>query len=87
MLQQPPRFAVALALSPMQDALLTRSLRYVVLAVISAISLSSLILSYTGIFDLVGADYHAAGMRLGWGFGAGIAALLLIRFRGDLIDI
>ena len=71
----------------MQDALLTRTLRYTILALISAISLGALILSYNGLFELLGAEYRAAGMKLGWGLGAGIAALLLIRYRGDLIEI
>ena len=71
----------------MQDALLTRSLRYTILAVISVMSLGSLILSYNAIFDLLSTDYRVAGMKLAWGLGAGTAALLLIRFRGDLIEI
>ena len=71
----------------MHDALLTRTLRYTILAVISAVSLGSLMLSYSGIFELIAGDYRVAGMKLGWGLGAGVAALLLIRYRGDLIEV
>jgi hypothetical protein len=70
----------------MHDALLNRSLRYTILALISGLAGGSVILCYRGLFELIARDYPVAGMRLGWGLAAGVAALLLIRYRGDLID-
>jgi hypothetical protein len=70
----------------MHDALLTRSLRYTILALISGLASGSLILCYRGLLEVIGGDLAAAGPGLGWGIAAGVAALLLIRYRGDLID-
>jgi hypothetical protein len=63
-----------------------RTLRFTVTAVITLIALTGLILSYRGLFELVTFQWQAGGMKLGWGLGAAVAALLLIRYRGDLIE-
>ena len=70
----------------MHDALLTRSLRYTILLLITGLASGALIFCYQAVFEMIEADFPPAWMRLGWGTAAGIAALLLIRFRGDLID-
>ena len=69
-----------------QDALLDRSLRITIVATIALIALAALILCYQGLFELVGLDLPAAGMKFGWGAACATASLLLIRYRGDLID-
>jgi ABC-type Fe3+-siderophore transport system permease subunit len=70
----------------MQDLLLSCSLRYTILALITGITLAALLLSYQGMLEIFAEDYRTAGIKLGWGLGSAIAALLLIRYRGDLID-
>jgi hypothetical protein len=56
------------------------------MSLISAIGLACLILETQGLFELIGGNWTTAGRHLGWGTAAGTAALLLIRFRNDLID-
>ncbi|MEO6435660.1 MAG: hypothetical protein ABIP55_07845 [Tepidisphaeraceae bacterium] len=70
----------------MSDALLNRTMRLTLVGTIAIIAITGLILSYRGLFHLVGGEWQPAAMKLGWGIGAAAAALLLIRFRGDLID-
>jgi hypothetical protein len=70
----------------MRDALLDRSLRVTVVGTIALIALAALILCYQALFELIGFDLPGAGMKLGWGAGCATASLLLIRYRGDLID-
>lgn len=70
----------------MQDALLNQSLRFTVVGTISATSLACLILSYQGLFELITGELTSAGMKFGWGLLSGVSALLLIRYRTDLID-
>jgi hypothetical protein len=50
------------------------------------IALISLILCYQALFEVIAFDFSDAAMKLGWGTTCGIASLLLIRYRGDLID-
>jgi hypothetical protein len=68
------------------DPLLNRSIRLTVVGTISIITLAALILLYHALFDLIARDFSAAGDKIGWGVQATIAALLLIRYRNDLID-
>ena len=70
----------------MRDAILNRSLRLTVVGMIAVTGFAALILGYLGFFELLWGNFPAAGARLGWGAGAGAAALLLIRYRDDLID-
>ena len=70
----------------MSDAILRRTLRFTIVATITIIAMTGLILSYRGLYELLTAQWEAAGMKLGWGLGAAVAALLLIRYRGELID-
>jgi hypothetical protein len=69
-----------------QDAHLHRSLRLTIVGTISLIALAALVLCYQALFEVIGFDFPAAGMRLGWGVLCVIAALLLIRYKGDLVD-
>ena len=69
-----------------QDALLDRSLRLTIVGTIALIALAALILCYQALFEFIGFDFPAAGMRLGWGVLCVIAALLLIRYKGDRVD-
>jgi hypothetical protein len=68
------------------NALLDHSLRLLIVGTISVIALISLIFCYQGIFELITFDFADAAMKLGWGTTCGIGSLLLIRYRGDLID-
>jgi hypothetical protein len=70
----------------MQDAILNRTLRLTIVGTISVMALASLILAYTAIFDLFARQWSDAAARLVWGAGAALAALLLIYYRGELID-
>jgi hypothetical protein len=70
----------------MSHAILRRTLRFTITAVITIIATAALILSYRGLVELAMGQWQPAGMKLGWGLGSGFAALLLIRFRGDLIE-
>lgn len=70
----------------MQDLLLARSLRYTILLVICAVTVAALLLGYRGMLELIAGDYRTGGIGLGWGIGSAAAALLLIRYREDLID-
>ena len=70
----------------MSDLLLRRTLRFTIVATITLIAMTGLILSYRGLYELITAQWQPAAMSLGWGLAAAAAALLLIRYRGDLID-
>jgi len=70
----------------MHDALLNRTLRLTVVGTIAIISTTALILCYRSLFELIAYDFPSAGVKLGWGALCATAALLLIRYRGDLID-
>jgi hypothetical protein len=70
----------------MSDAIVRRTLRFTIVAIITVIATTGLILSYRGLFELIIGQWQSAGMKLGWGIAAAVAALLLIRYRGDLID-
>ena len=70
----------------MSDLILRRSLRFTLVVTTTVIASTALILSYRGLFELITGQWETAGFNLGWGLGAGAAALLLIRYRGDLID-
>jgi hypothetical protein len=70
----------------MHDALLNRSLRLTLIGTISATALASLILAYNALFDLMSAHWGDAAGRVVWSAGAAVASLLLIYYRGDLID-
>ena len=70
----------------MQDILLNRSLRLTVVGTISILVLISLILGYQALFDTITGGWPDAVGKMTWGAIAAVAALLLIRHRGDLID-
>ena len=70
----------------MQDAILNRTLRLTIVGTISAMSLACLILAYTAIFDLFARHWTDAAARMVWSTSAALAALLLIYYRGELID-
>jgi hypothetical protein len=70
----------------MRDALLDRSIHFTIVATIAIVVMTSLILCYQALFEVIGSDFRAAGMKLGWGAACVIASLLLIRYRGDLVE-
>ena len=70
----------------MRDAILNRSMRLTVVGMIAATGFAALILGYQGFFELLWGNFAAAGAKLAWGAGSGAAALLLMRYRDDLID-
>jgi hypothetical protein len=70
----------------MHDAFLNRSMRLTLIGTISAIALTGLILGYHGVFELICLNVATGVHQLAWGMSASAAALLLIRYRGDLID-
>jgi hypothetical protein len=70
----------------MSDAFLNRTMRFTLVSTITIIASSGLILSYRGLLELIVGNWDPARMQMGWGVAAAVAALLLIRYRGDLID-
>lgn len=82
----PAKRRVPMCAHVMSDLILRRSLRFTIVVTTTVIAATGLILSYRGLFELITAQWETAGFNLGWGLSAGAAALLLIRYRGDLID-
>jgi len=70
----------------MQDILLNRTMRLTVVGTIAAVAFASLILLYRALFDLLTAEWPDAMVKGIWGTAAAAGALLLMRYRNDLID-
>jgi hypothetical protein len=70
----------------MHDILLNRTLRLTVVGTISLLALTCLILAYQALFDVICGNLSEAIRQMTWGACAGAGALLLIRYRTDLID-
>ena len=70
----------------MQDAVLNKTLRLMIVGTISATALACLILAYHALFDLMSARWTDAAGRVVWSAGAALASLLLTYYRGELID-
>ena len=70
----------------MHDTFLNRSIRLTVVGTIALITLAALILCYQALFEVMTSDYRSAGMKFGWGAACVVASLLLIRYRGDLVE-
>jgi hypothetical protein len=70
----------------MHRTLVIRSLRLTIVLLISGIALGCLILSYQALFELIAGAFHASLEKFAWGAALATAALLLIRFRGDVVD-
>jgi len=70
----------------MHDILLNRTLRLTVVGTISIVTLISLILCYQALFDGITGSWSDAIGKAIWGTLAGAGALLMIRYRTDLID-
>ena len=70
----------------MHDALITRSLRFTIVLLISSIALGCLVFSYQAMFELIAGAFRNSLEKFGWGVALATAALLLIRYRGDLVD-
>ena len=70
----------------MHDSVLNRALRLAVVGTISIAALISLILCYQALFDGITGSWSDAAGKCIWGTLAGTAALLMIRYRTDLID-
>ena len=61
-------------------------MRLTLVTTMTLLAAAGLILSYRGLFELIIGNWEPAAMQTGWGLAAGAAALLLMRYRGDLID-
>jgi hypothetical protein len=70
----------------MHDALLNRTLRFTVVGIISTLCLAALILCYQGLLDGIWGNFANAAIKIAWGLGAGVAGLILVKYRTDLID-
>ena len=66
--------------------MLNFSLRFTIVGVAAVIGLICLILSYQALFDTICGNLHDASRAMFWGLFSGVAALLLIKYRDDLID-
>ena len=70
----------------MQDILLNRTMRLTVVGTIAAVAFASLILLYRAMFEVLTGEWSDAIIKTVWGTAAGTGALLLMRYRNDLID-
>jgi hypothetical protein len=70
----------------MQDIFLNHTLRFTVVGTISLLTLICLILGYQSLFDGICGNLHEAVREMTWAAIAACGALLLIRYRTDLID-
>ena len=70
----------------MRDVILNQTLRLTVVGTIAVLALACLILAYKAIFACVAHDWPNAVSHLVWSASAALAALLLIYYRGELID-
>ena len=70
----------------MQDAILNKTLRFTIVGTIALTSLTCLILAYRAIFDCIGQQWSTAAARVVWSATSALASLLLIYYRGELID-
>jgi hypothetical protein len=70
----------------MHDAFITRSLRFTLALLISALAFGCLMLCYLALFDLIGGAIGDAIGKFAWGAALATATLLLIHYRGDLVD-
>ena len=70
----------------MQDAILNKTMRFTIISTIAILSLACLILAYMAIFDAIARHWPDAAARLVWSASSALAALLLITWRGELID-
>ena len=70
----------------MHDALLNQTLRLVVVGTISLLTLACLILGYQALFAGICGNLTEGIRQMTWAAIAACGALLLIRYRTDLID-
>jgi hypothetical protein len=70
----------------MHDAILNKTLRLTIVGTIAILSLACLILAYLAIFEAIARHWPDAAARLVWSASAGLSSLLLITYRGELID-
>ena len=67
--------------------MLHQTLRLTIVGTIAIVALICLVLSYQAMFDTICGQWHGAATRMFWGTTCGISALLLIKYRDDLIDM
>jgi hypothetical protein len=70
----------------MHDAFITRSLRLTLALLIAGVAFGCLILSYQAMFELIAGAFRNSAVKFAWGSALATAALLLLHYRGDLID-
>ena len=63
------------------------SLRFTIVGVISMVTLACLILCYQAMFATICGDMMAAARQMFWGVFCAVCALLMIKYRDDLIDV
>jgi tellurite resistance protein TehA-like permease len=62
------------------------SLRFTIVSIIAVVTLACLILSYQAMFATICGDLINAARQMFWGLFCAVSALLLIKYRDDLID-
>ena len=70
----------------MTDAILNQTLRLIIVGTIAMLGLACLILAYKAIFACVGQQWSSATAHIVWSASAALASLMLIYYRGELID-
>jgi hypothetical protein len=72
--------------SKVSDLVLAGSLRAIILGLIMTFAILAVVLSYQSLVQLVDGNLAVLAAKMGWAIGLGIAAAMLIRYRGELVD-
>jgi hypothetical protein len=70
----------------MTDRLLSRCLWLLIMVLIAGSAMGSLILMYSGLFNLIGRQFQAGGAVVGAGIILGVVAWMLCKHSEDLMD-
>jgi len=72
--------------SQMTDRVLSRCLWLLIMILIASSAMGSLILMYSGLFNLIGQRFQIGGLVVSAGIILGVAAWMLCKHSDDLMD-
>jgi hypothetical protein len=72
--------------SQMTDRVLSRCLWLLIMTLIASSAMGSLILMYSGLFNLIGQHFQIGGLVVSAGIVLGVAAWMLCKHSDDLMD-
>lgn len=70
----------------MTDRVLSRCLWLLIMILIASSAMGSLILMYSGLFNLIGQRFQIGGLVVGAGVVLGVCAWMLCKHSDDLMD-